>query len=591
MRLLWSEAYELDDSASSTNLSSPQTSVGLITPPTTPAHLQQSISKDGAADTRAEPFGFNRASTQAANVPWTTGGSLLPVNSIATLNPLRKWTRARRYSILVTDGDRGSAIQNVCGHWIQYHVSPYGTADHLYDRHSKYGLWSGGRVVPLVVPQGRRKHQVYDGAPPSPASKTEMNNSAKKITYADNCQALVYQYPLTRATKLPYMTSLEQHEWHQSRRQRRTEKVEFHYQYALALAVNERLEQDPTDGLIALSLSSFQGDTTHNVPVTPYQSFFDAVCAHLTVSSDRRIGAGAVMYIDLRFIPHGTPLAQKELYQSCYAFGGWPFASVPDWSKEIPVVPNHLSGGRDSEYERCVVALVGMEIRTTTRDPKNRTKTRTSGNLLSNESAAATQSHPVFRLKGIFGGQGKKDERAKRGGSSTQKGQELQEDEEPEPVHVLLDTGSSISFLPEQAIRAIARHFGGTLRSGGSPQSTYTIPFNTPGVGTTPDSDRTLVVLRFKGQGSQLVEVQVPALYFLYAPSPDGSGSLESLIFPRPDAAGIPHVLGVNFFHSAWVAMAKPAMRPPFVSIAPKSLSHAELQRFQLPPQESIFGR
>ncbi|OSC98488.1 hypothetical protein PYCCODRAFT_981922 [Trametes coccinea BRFM310] len=34
--------YELDDSASSTTLSSPQTSVGVITPPTTPAHLHRS---------------------------------------------------------------------------------------------------------------------------------------------------------------------------------------------------------------------------------------------------------------------------------------------------------------------------------------------------------------------------------------------------------------------------------------------------------------------------------------------------------------------------------------------------------------------
>ncbi|OSC98487.1 hypothetical protein PYCCODRAFT_981938 [Trametes coccinea BRFM310] len=162
----------------------------------------------------------------------------------------------------------------------------------------------------------------------------------------------------------------------------------------------------------------------------------------IAIHATSQIGAGAVMYIDLRFIPHDTPLAQKGLYQSCYALGGWPFANEPDWSKEIPVVPNHLSARRDNEYERCMVALVEMEIRTTTRDSHNRAKTRTSEISLFNKPAAARKG-PVSRFKGkFFGGQEEENEHAKRGKSSTQKEKGRQEVIEPEWLNVLLDTGA-----------------------------------------------------------------------------------------------------------------------------------------------------
>ncbi|KAI9001499.1 hypothetical protein BD414DRAFT_533239 [Trametes punicea] len=96
------------------------------------------------------------------------------------------------------------------------------------------------------------------------------------------------------------------------------------------------------------------------------------------------------------------------------------------------------------------------------------------------------------------------------------------------------------------------------------------------------DSEHSTVVMHFVGRKDQVVTVEVPARYFLYTDNPM-TGKREGLIFALTEFEK-KGFLGVNFFHSAWVALYKPNADVPYVRIAAQDHSTAGVERFQLPP-------
>ncbi|KAI9070127.1 hypothetical protein FKP32DRAFT_1599490, partial [Trametes sanguinea] len=96
------------------------------------------------------------------------------------------------------------------------------------------------------------------------------------------------------------------------------------------------------------------------------------------------------------------------------------------------------------------------------------------------------------------------------------------------------------------------------------PIETYQIPDGE----FSSDHDKREVALHFRAAESRdTVAIHVPALQFLYAPHPDEEDGCQSLIY-TPESSDNVYILGVNFFHVAWIAMYKPPTGAPYIRMA-----------------------
>ncbi|CDO72153.1 hypothetical protein BN946_scf184970.g5 [Trametes cinnabarina] len=340
-----------DESGHSTILSTPPSSVGVITPPATPrSQRQHHLIKDSSdSPTR----GYSRKIGAGTFMMFIDTGS----NTT--------WVKNASYLRLLDDQN------HTCDAW---------SDDHL-------------------------PRQVYSGKPPKPVSGREMIQQSWVKKYDDKSAARIFQYPLTDDTALPYKTILGHQVINLDTKQRQHKDLPFHYQYALAVAVNDLLEEDPTDGIIALGLSNYQATSRNNPVRVP--SFLDTF-GYTIVKPDPSFGQAIVMYIGLRFMPFHTPQHEKPLYQS-------------HWD----------------------VPLVGMQIRTDdwAEEGKKRTTVRiTEIPLFDPEPGQPTPRTEEQKGKSSKGGLLRRfGERKKIGKpSESESGSQLAP---PQPLRVCLDTG------------------------------------------------------------------------------------------------------------------------------------------------------
>ncbi|OSD07950.1 hypothetical protein PYCCODRAFT_1463216 [Trametes coccinea BRFM310] len=363
-----------------------------------------------------------------------------------------------------------------------------------------------------------------------------LERRAYRLEYGDGGRALVYQYPQNKPLQVETILECEDYDnvsrWRSS--------ITFHYQYALALAVNQELEADGDDGVIALGARRYQ-DCGNSLRA---QSFYEAIAQHVPEPEI------PVMYFGLRPIPFQTPADLEELYAS--------FVTVLRALHALPA---------GEEYDLWDVRLVGMQIRTPREDG---TWDVTDIPLIAEAELEDEASQGDDQLHVA---------------SSSQTAPQHTGDEDG--IRVTLDTGCSVTYLPMCTIKAIAEYFNGEqvvlAPDSEAPADTYEIPAGA----IKKDHDDREVTLRFTASRGQTVEIHVPALYFLYAPDPDCDDVFDALIYGQDEEdAEESYTFGVNFFHVAWVAMYKPVRGAPYVRMARQGSSLEEVERYQLPTWE-----
>ncbi|CDO74756.1 hypothetical protein BN946_scf185001.g4 [Trametes cinnabarina] len=386
-------------------------------------------------------------------------------------------------------------------------------------------------------PNDWRHHPAVWGVPPeNDLEELEKRATSYIMDYLDGTIALLHLYPtsqrLTVKTIIPTEDYNNQISW-------KGQLGPFHYQYALALAVNKALEDDDDDGMLALGPRRFQE------------------CSSTDIVVDEP--TDPVLYFGLRPIPPDTP-ADLEVYYS-----------EPEFSNKIRVLtadePLMMMGVRE-EYELWDVELVKMQIRTP--------RTGLGGGWDVTNIPLTDQAIPELSVPTSGG--------TAEGGSSTPPG--ITGRAAVPRIRVCLDTGTSVSFLPKSAVQAIAQYFCAdnappVTLSDIDPRDLepqYTIA---PGKVSTTRDERE-VTLHFSGLSDTLVEVHVPALYFLYAPHPHIRGKFEPLVYY--DGTLSDGIFGVNFFHASWVALYRPhtGRGPPYVRLAKQSSFWEDVERYQL---------
>ncbi|EIW58043.1 uncharacterized protein TRAVEDRAFT_29878 [Trametes versicolor FP-101664 SS1] len=146
-------------------------------------------------------------------------------------------------------------------------------------------------------------------------------------------------------------------------------------------------------------------------------------------------------------------------------------------------------------------------------------------------------------------------------------------------LRILLDTGSSVSWLPPHIIRQIAAHYGDhTIRMRQSTKSVTGPEFIVPKKGQTSLHK---VALYFEGLDGNTVRVEVLADQFIYGAHPE-TGALEGLMFSTENRC----VFGLNWFHANWVKMCAPRDEEPYVQLALQEHVPFMVVRHQLPPKE-----
>ncbi|KAH9830256.1 uncharacterized protein C8Q71DRAFT_370573 [Rhodofomes roseus] len=132
------------------------------------------------------------------------------------------------------------------------------------------------------------------------------------------------------------------------------------------------------------------------------------------------------------------------------------------------------------------------------------------------------------------------------------------DDQRPRGLRVLLDTGSSVSYLPSPFVEQFCSdvYYDGetpveVLMSEKFP-NTYKVP-----AWVESDERKVEVLYEFEGAGGRSVQVSGPFEKFFYQKNPTRSGPhrpLEGLMFPqrRSDSHG---VFGLNFFQSMYVSL------------------------------------
>ncbi|KAI0648612.1 hypothetical protein C8Q79DRAFT_458958 [Trametes meyenii] len=258
-------------------------------------------------------------------------------------------------------------------------------------------------------------------------------------------------------------------------------------------------------------------------------------------------GEGIVLHFGIRAIPRNTYGKDLYYFESFLAFNEFPCPKVPQFSAKIPVImPSKL---------HPVDSTLTWDVRLKRMHFVDWVPENGSDPLSLAGAWVNREDLPLLSATDDSG------------------------------IRVMLDTGSSVSWLPTDTIAAIGAHYGGIYHNSssrfvGRPNSVQ--PFIVP---PERHTQKHKIAMYFAGeQGSPDVKIEVDTEFFLYAENPFWARVYEGLVFEEEDSEQ--YVLGLNWFHVNYVAMHKPKTDLPYVRLAPQLYGSGLRGRYVLPPRE-----
>ncbi|KAH9859096.1 hypothetical protein C2E23DRAFT_34256 [Lenzites betulinus] len=289
--------------------------------------------------------------------------------------------------------------------------------------------------------------------------------------------------------------------------------------------------------------------------MTNLQSFLNAIQRCVSGPRESLDSSAPCLYFALR-----TP--GSTLKENWMAINNWPLTKVPRWSRKIAVIP---SEGDSTKYDHWKVKLVGMAI--VKKGANRQAETIPNGNLPISESA-----HDLSQC------------------------------------NVLLDTGSSLSYVPDRIIAHLRALFpcsenttpsdqvmpaeaAAATTSGTSVTTNLTLPFVVPN--SVQSSSKPLwIEYKFMGMtAGDTVTVYGPVDPFLCCRNPHipKQRFKEGLLWPfstipnRQDSS-FDMIFGLNFFHSMFVALhCGTTTTKPYVELDDQ-VQGSEMNEYKLPP-------
>ncbi|OJT12156.1 hypothetical protein TRAPUB_11305, partial [Trametes pubescens] len=374
------------------------------------------------------------------------------------------------------------------------------------------------------------------------------------IAYSDKSLVLVEQLaePLTFKVNNFY-------NWNPSRR--RNAPHTFGYRFAVAFAVNDEIMRDPAEGIVGLgplrvflSLPRLRrsakfrfewGPSTAKIsPLQDFSSVLTEQCMPLKgETEDDTYNGGHVHCFALR-----PAWVDRNIDPSWWSINKIPGDDI-DFSKKIPVRERPSHRKDRSSIRDWAVDMLLMAFHQIVWQP---------------DDAGIMQRHRV--LLGRVDFTEREDGELETGVTGTL---------------FILDTGASTTDLPPAAFEHIRTNIFASVDVGSTrlPKFLLRIP------PAYCSDDSVVVDFVFRGENDAPVTVTGPGMPFL-CQSSDGEG----LLFSYDDSDG--YVLGVNFFHTMFVAMHRPGnsvLHGPYVRLAPQ-WPH-ERYRLRLPPKEDDQNR
>ncbi|EIW58020.1 uncharacterized protein TRAVEDRAFT_21449 [Trametes versicolor FP-101664 SS1] len=349
-----------------------------------------------------------------------------------------------------------------------------------------------------------------------------------RIAYSDKSLVLIEQLtePLTFRVKNFY-------NWNSSLR--RNAPHTFGYRFAVAYAVNDQIMRDPADGIVGLGPLRRQQAFEPTAAEKDFSSVLTEQCVALEgETEDDTYNGGHVHCFALR-----PAWVDKRIDPSW-----WSINKVPgdiDFSEKIPVRERPSRRKESPGIRDWAVDMLSMEFYQL---------------VLQRDDAGVPQRRRVLLGRVDF----TEREEGELGTGGT-------------GVLFILDTGASTTDLPPVAFEHIQKNIFPAANVGRTKSSLRIPP-------AYCSDDSVVVDFVFRGENDAPVTVTGPGMPFL-CQGPDGKG----LLFPYRGLGG--YVLGVNFFHTMFVAMHRPGnslLHGPYVRLAPQWPQ--ERYRLRLPPRE-----
>ncbi|KAH9831539.1 uncharacterized protein C8Q71DRAFT_290245 [Rhodofomes roseus] len=308
--------------------------------------------------------------------------------------------------------------------------------------------------------------------------------------------------------------------------------VYLYWQFGAAFAVNQRVMRDPTSGILGLGPHGTQRayESRSSTPAPPtFLEVLEQRLSRIRTTANRR-GETIAIYFALRLSPDSetyrnhVPRIEYPI-QSWISFNGWPCTNEPQWNeKKIPIcnpVPPDVKQWK-VYLKRIKTFIVSPGVAR----PDLAAETGWEGTTMNFVNA-----------------------------------------QRPSGLRILLDTGSSLSYLPSPYVEDLyVNVYKRTL-----PDDVRTTRV-TPPLPDWVERRKVQVLYEFEGKRGQSVEVYGPFERFFYQESPTRSGSnrlLEGLILPQDPDVDF-GVFGLNFFQSMYVSLHKAKDGEHFVRMAPQ---------------------
>ncbi|OSD07116.1 hypothetical protein PYCCODRAFT_1464220 [Trametes coccinea BRFM310] len=298
-------------------------------------------------------------------------------------------------------------------------------------------------------------------------------------------------------------------------------------QYSSAFAVSYWLDRSTQDGVLGLGSSDYQNDFGH----TGVSSYLAMLKHEVIISSTPEEFDFLMMYLALR-----SPKATVR--ESWVSWNRWP-TTIPRWCRPIPVLPFHVPSDGQSPFVLWIVPLIGLK-------------------LVSRRGGGIYDDVPNGDLWNVF-----QQGYPRRTGNTAE---------------VVLDTGSSLSYVPSKIVDHLRDVLFQCPENQTLGNSATSPPFVVPNHMWRSSFH---IEYKFEGvNGSGPVVIRTEADRFLCAANPHTPRPQfrEGLICGLDTPALMNFddygrwIFGVNFFHTMYVAMAKPndSSHAPYVKLAPQ---------------------
>ncbi|KAM5544073.1 hypothetical protein V8D89_002259 [Ganoderma adspersum] len=316
------------------------------------------------------------------------------------------------------------------------------------------------------------------------------------------------------------------------RKRKLTHPVCLTWRFGVAIGVNLTLWKDPTSGMLGLGPSGIQYAYRRysNQAVTP-PSFLAALEEKLKPIPTSRPGEKIALFFCLRLASEcyrGSP----GPIQSWMSFNTWPCLRQPAWNdRKIVVCPS------EPHHRQWAVYLKSIKFCLV-----DKSKDR--------PVPLEDQQHDYVVDADL----------------------NFVNSSRPRGLKTLLDTGSSLTYLPLDAVERMNKYLfinESTVKApqgGLPPTETYEVR---PDSWVLDSQSKVQVVYEFEGDGSTSVFVSGPLETFAYQDNPLHPGNPEGLVYPigSSDKSGM-GTLGQNFFQTMYVSLHKSTDGVDFVRLA-----------------------